>query len=309
MIKIVRPATHAEWLELRKNGIGSSEVGTVLNVNPYETPYQLWMRKTGKVEPKSQNMAMKLGHYLEGAVAQLYEDETGNKVDHDTEGDWCAINDAKPYTMASPDRICTTPDGGKVLLECKTTRKDVDKDNIPMPWFCQVQYLLFCTGMEEGAIAWLKHGTEFGYKPIRANKEFQRFMLERIDRFWNDNVIADKAPAPTNTADLAMIYEKAEEGKAKESTGEIYETVVRLKERKAALKEIEGEIAEMEERVKMFMGDADTLTADGVTVCTWKSGKGAARFNRKRFECEHPELACQYIETGAPVRTFLIKKF
>ena len=44
---IIRPKDRNEWLELRKAGIGSSEVATIVGLNPWETPYQLWRRKLG----------------------------------------------------------------------------------------------------------------------------------------------------------------------------------------------------------------------------------------------------------------------
>lgn len=62
---IIRPKSREEWLQLRSKGIGSSEVGTLVGVNPYETPYQLWRRKKGLDAPKAETFAMKAGHYLE----------------------------------------------------------------------------------------------------------------------------------------------------------------------------------------------------------------------------------------------------
>ena len=56
---VLRPKTRDEWMKLRESGIGSSEVGTILGLNPYETPYQLWRRKVGIDPPKEQNFAMK----------------------------------------------------------------------------------------------------------------------------------------------------------------------------------------------------------------------------------------------------------
>ena len=44
---ILKPATHEEWLEERSKGIGSSEVGTIMGVNHFDTPYRLWRRKVG----------------------------------------------------------------------------------------------------------------------------------------------------------------------------------------------------------------------------------------------------------------------
>ena len=55
---IIRPKDRNEWLEHRKSGIGSSEVATILGLNPWETPYQLWRRKVGLDEPKTETFAM-----------------------------------------------------------------------------------------------------------------------------------------------------------------------------------------------------------------------------------------------------------
>ncbi len=75
---IIRPKDRAEWLEYRKDGIGSSEVATILGLNPWETPfYQLWRRKKGWTPPSDETFAMKAGHYLEDAVSQFWADATG----------------------------------------------------------------------------------------------------------------------------------------------------------------------------------------------------------------------------------------
>ena len=55
---IIRPKDREAWLQGRKQGIGSSEVGTILGLNPFETPYQLWRRKRGMDAPVEENEAM-----------------------------------------------------------------------------------------------------------------------------------------------------------------------------------------------------------------------------------------------------------
>ena len=47
MKQIIKYKSREEWLQNRSNGIGASEAGTVLGLNPWETPYQLWRRKKG----------------------------------------------------------------------------------------------------------------------------------------------------------------------------------------------------------------------------------------------------------------------
>ena len=36
--KLIKPKTHEDWLLHRASGIGSSEVGTILGVNPFDQP-------------------------------------------------------------------------------------------------------------------------------------------------------------------------------------------------------------------------------------------------------------------------------
>lgn len=67
-------ANSAEWLELRKNSIGASEIGTVLDLNPFETRHQLWLRKTGQMPDTQMNFRMKAGHYFEDAIARMADD-------------------------------------------------------------------------------------------------------------------------------------------------------------------------------------------------------------------------------------------
>ena len=37
-----------EWLTVRKGGIGSSDAGAAVGLNPYQSQLELWMVKTGR---------------------------------------------------------------------------------------------------------------------------------------------------------------------------------------------------------------------------------------------------------------------
>ena len=58
-----------EWHELRSHGIGGSEIGTILGLNPWESAYYLWATKTGQLPPKQlDSFAVKLGNWLEPMI-------------------------------------------------------------------------------------------------------------------------------------------------------------------------------------------------------------------------------------------------
>ena len=41
---------YQEWLEVRKQGIGSSDAATACGLNPYMSMLELWMIKTGRTQ-------------------------------------------------------------------------------------------------------------------------------------------------------------------------------------------------------------------------------------------------------------------
>lgn len=305
-ISIITPSSREEWLAIRREGIGSSEVGTVMGVNKYETPFQLWMTKTGQVPPKGETMPMLLGHLLEGAVAELFCRESGCSVEQGTEGDWISRSDIRPYTQGSPDRICVTPSGERVLLECKTTQMKVSPDDFPMPWFCQVQYLLLCTGLDRAALAWLSAGRDFGFLWIDADKEFQEFMLGRLDEFWERSVKGGAPPAPVSAADTASRFPLGAGGVA-EATPEVSEALAELRAKKAEAAALEERVGELEAVIKAYMADRETLLEDGAAVATWKNTKPRETIDTAELKRQMPEVAAKFTKTGAPSRRFLLK--
>ena len=42
--------TQAEWLEVRRKGIGSSDCAAACGLNPYMSMLELWMIKTGRIQ-------------------------------------------------------------------------------------------------------------------------------------------------------------------------------------------------------------------------------------------------------------------
>lgn len=51
---ILKPKDRLEWLSMRqKVGIGGSDAGTVLGLNPWCSNVQLWRYKTGQEQPET----------------------------------------------------------------------------------------------------------------------------------------------------------------------------------------------------------------------------------------------------------------
>ena len=49
-----------KWLELRRQGIGGSDAAAIMGLNPWKTPMDIWLEKTGEFlddeEPENEKM-------------------------------------------------------------------------------------------------------------------------------------------------------------------------------------------------------------------------------------------------------------
>lgn len=311
---IINPSSHDEWLKHRESGIGSSEVGTILGINPYETPYQLWRRKVGIDPPVQQNFAMKAGHYLEDAVSKFFEDETGYLVDQGSAGDWIVVSDAKPYLRVSPDRIYSPKrDLDKRILECKTTQMDIEKDDVPQHWFAQLQYQLGVCELNRGSLAWLIAGRKFDYREYTFDDDFFGWMVSEVDRFWVDNILGGQEPEAVNVDDVLLRNPRHVDGKKVVATDALLADCAALKEIKDELSAIETRKRELESAIKMAMGDAEALVspdstpADPIVLATWKAAKDSVKFDEKAFAAAHPDIYQNYLKTITGSRRFLLK--
>lgn len=304
-------------MNLRKSGIGSSEVGTILGLNPYETPYQLWRRKVGIDPPKPENFAMKAGHYLEDAVSKFYSDETGKEIIKASAGDWIIRSNEHPHMQVSPDRTFWIPglpknNQNKGILECKTTQMEVDANNVPQSWFAQLQYQLGIAEYQQGALAWLTMGRLFGYRDFEFDPDFFGYMAEEVTKFWVDNILGKQEPLLMTVEDVLLRDPKHTVGKAVEADPELAASCQELKELKEELSSMDNRKKELEATIKLAMGDAEALVtpADGgkpQILATWKAAKDSVKFDEKKFAAEQPELYANYQFTQPGSRRFLLK--
>jgi len=309
---IIRPKDRTEWLKYRESGIGSSEVATIVGLNPWETPYQLWRRKVGLDAPKQENFAMKAGHYLEDAVSLFWQDETGQQVIKSSAGDWLIRDDERPYLQVSPDRTYWLADmphsnENKGILECKTTQMTIDEDDIPKHWFVQVQYQLGVAGYQHGSLAWLTQGRNFGYKDLAFVPDFFAWLVEEVDKFWVDNIQAKQEPTAANVQDILLKYNRHTDGKIVEVNDEIFAAYQDLKAVKDELSAIEEKKTALEEKIKLGFGDAEAISYDGQTLATWKAPKPSNKFDAKAFTAAHPDLAKEFTFPTQGARRFLLK--
>lgn len=322
---VLKCTTHEEWLQARRDGIGSSEAGTLGCVNSFDTPIKLWQRKTGDYVPeKNDSKVLIAGHVFEPAVACLFAEATGAVIDRDSVGDWIAVDKEKPHLRVSPDRLFYlkgTPEEEQTwdkayLLECKTTSKPVDPDDIPLYWFYQVQYQMRVLGIRRAVVAWISYagGLDFGFTEVPYSPEFMAELESRIDTFWTENVLGGKCPEWVMDSEDAVTRWKTA---AVDGNGDPRFVVAddRMIGLIAEYGDLFPKYKEMEERIdaiklatQCYMGNAGQLrAADNTVLATWHNSTVAGRFNAKRFQADHPDLYAEYLGEASTSRRFLFK--
>lgn len=312
-VTIIRPQSREEWLEIRKTGIGSSEVATIVGLNPWETPYQLWRRKVGLDEPKPENAAMRNGHHLEDAVSKMWMDATGREIIKRSATDWIIRDNDRPFLQVSPDRTywlgeSRSPDA-KGILEIKTTRMKVDPEDIPKYWFAQLQYQLGVAGYLQGSLGWLSAGMgfDFGYQDLKFVPDFFAWLVEETERFHRDNIIGKQEPNAVSVKDILLKYNRHTDHKIIECSDDVFEAYQNLKDVKKEIKALEEKEEEYEAKIKMAFADAEAIAYGGETIATWKAPKASPKFDAKAFQAEHPDLVKPYLKVTQGARRLMLK--
>ena len=168
---ILKPKDRLEWLAMRqKVGIGGSDSGTVLGLNPWCSNLQLWRYKTGQEQPDdiSDKPAVKFGKEAERHIRALFRlDYPSFEVEY-AEFDMY-VNDALPWQFATLDGALTdTETGRRGILEIKTTtiqnksQWDEWENGIPQRYYAQILHQISATGWEfailRAYIRWYRDG-------------------------------------------------------------------------------------------------------------------------------------------------------
>lgn len=305
---VIKPESREAWLEERKKGIGSSDAGTIMGASPFNTPLRLWRQRKGLDQPVSETRAMRFGHAFEPAVADFFAGETGATIDYASEGDWMAVDCDKPYLRVSPDRLFW-PEGVEQIsdnwriLEIKTTRKAVDKDNIPLYWYCQVQYQMGVMGIKHAVIAYLTSfpSLDADWVEVDFNQAFFNTLIASIDRFWNENIIQGIEPPASDGNDAVIKFPKHLNGKCEEASKDTLSACLDLLKLKKQKKDIETAIAAAESTIKLEAKDSEELvfvnpeTGETITAVTYKSVNETV-LDEDRLRKEKPEIYEKYVD-------------
>lgn len=297
--------THEEWLRERKSGIGGSDAGAICGLNPYRSPIAVYQDKTSIETDDTDNESMRQGRDFEDYVARRFMEETGKKARRAN-----AIYKSRehPFLFANVDRMIIGEDAG---LECKTASAysaDKWKDgHIPESYQLQCHHYMAVTGAKAWYIAVVILGKDFLWHRIERDENLIQNLISIESDFWNNHVIPRTMPEPDGSESSERLIRemtgKAMPEKEIPLTG-FDGQLKRRMEIAELMDKLDTEKKTIEQKLKLYMGDAETAENDRYRV-TWKNSQ-TERLDAKTLKQEHPEIYRKYAKTTES-RRFLVK--
>lgn len=204
-----------EWLELRKRGLGGSDVLACAGLSKWKSPFALYLEKRGELLDDHENEAMYWGKVLEEPVAQKFAQETGYKIRRCNK---ILQHPTHTFALANLDReiIGVKEEDGPGILEIKTTgewmRDNWEGDELPYAPQLQLQHYFLVTGYRWGYIAILIGGQTYKHFRVQRDEEIINYLIEIESAFWNRVLLGNPPPvdgSEATTEALRLLYPRA----------------------------------------------------------------------------------------------------
>ena len=198
-----------EQIAKRRYSIGSSDAPSVCGANPWRSAYDVWLEKTGRVEPFAGNEATRAGDLLEPAIIQ-YAIETLKPLhakrgvelvseDHDF---ITATLDAEFWFNLEDCCIVEGKSGGVCSPLDYDAWGEPETDEIPEYYMVQVQHQMFVAGKryQFAAVPSLLPPRGFMMYYVPRDEALIEAIVERELKFW-EHVKSDTPPDGTPSMD------------------------------------------------------------------------------------------------------------
>lgn len=298
--------SHEDWLAYRRKGIGGSDAGAIVGLNPYSSAFTVYYDKLGQASEKEESEAMRQGNDLEEYVARRFAERTGKRVQN---CNYILQSKQYPFMLGDVDRVVV---GENALLECKTTKNydgyDFAAGEYPAYWGCQAQHYMAVTGAEKVYLAVLEFGKGFYIIEIIRDEDEISALIKMERSFWLEHILPEIPPAPDGSERCSEILnEKYVADETLESIDLMgYMTQLeRLSAVKGEIAVLTDEKTSLENILKEALGNATVGGVDRFKV-TWKN-RASARLDSKRLKAELPEVYENYV-VKSESRTFLFSE-
>lgn len=252
------------WLAYRNQGVGGSDMSIILGLNPWRSPYKLWLEKTGRQasEDISDKWAVVKGNALEPVLRKRFLRLHPELVGVDGT-DKSIASVPHPCMHASLDGWLYDPGSDSFgVLEIKTANAIRARDDwrgedgslrIPDYYMAQVTHYLAVTGFTWGYVyADLDEGEPVGIRFERDEEDVEA-VTRKAEEFWGF-VQRDEMPALT-ARDVAEAYPAPVDGVETVDDEDTAQLFAKYEAAQARLKEAREDEAALKDALIVEIGD------------------------------------------------------
>ena len=278
------PNGSPRWHEVRAQGVGGSEVGTICGLNKWESAYTLWAKKSGKISDQiPQSEPMEWGSRLESVILDKFVESHPELEVWGDAGTWQHKDDVMFH--ANPDGIYKRQDGAYGIIEIKTAAYPDDwqllpqgvvgtSSGVPRYYLTQVQHYLRVFGFKEAIVCALFSGNKYREYLVEADDFQQQVDRDQVIRFL-EHVEAGVAPAwdgSTSTYETVRVMNP----EITDDEVELGELGLELVKVQSIFATAEASLLALKSQVLDAMGYAKKGLLDGEVIVTRQAGRNGA---------------------------------
>lgn len=309
MADFVPAPDRAAWLQLRSTGLGGSDIAAAAGLNPYKSPYALWVEKTERLSDAVESEAMEWGNRLESVVLSKWaEQHPSLELSRPPLGVWRHVE--HDFMLATPDAFALDAGEPVGLIEAKTAglrSAHQWADGIPDHYELQTRWYLACLGLPRAWVAVLIGGQQWREFEIVRDLEIEERIVELASGFWQ--LVADRTPPEVDgtesTSDALKRLFATDDGGSIELPIDGAALLNEARAARQAVKDAEARQAAADNQIKALLGDHAVATIDGRVAATWKTFDKKS-LDQKALRAALPDVAAQFTVESS-YRTLSIK--
>lgn len=268
--------------------VGASEIAAIVGENPFSSPIDIWLRKTGRTEEEPSNPRAQIGLRAEKLMVDWYAEDMG--IDRfDLAPGNTLRHVSAPCVGCTPDflvypgreRAPHAQPTHAMQLKCVGARTALSwpEEWIPPYVECQVQLEAEVLQVERVDVAAYLGGTDWRIIRVTRDREFGAMLVEAAVQFWQC-VLRDMPPPIDGTEAwrkyLGAKYPKPIREELDEPDAEVDEWATIALKARAESEAAEARQKVADNRLRDLIGEGTGyLGAD--YVVTWKADKNGKR--------------------------------
>lgn len=191
----------------RRNYLGGSEIASVMGLDRYSTPLDIYNRKLGLVDDFVDNGHIRRGNRLEAVAAEYYTELTGFKAHRRNRA---YVSTEYPFIVGHVDRVIV---GESRLLEIKCPSvaafRKLQREGLSESYIIQAQvymhlskmprltWAIFCADLWDLAVFDIEYDERMASTAIKFAADF-----------WNEHILAQKPPIADKPKQAEVEIEK-----------------------------------------------------------------------------------------------------